>query len=92
MEGTPPNVDLNEITKIIENVKGVKRIYDLHVWTITSGQNMLSCHVVVDDTLTVKAAGEISLRIKKELEQKGIYHVTIQMEGEEYAQFNQHEH
>ena len=44
MEGTPSNVDLNEITKIIENVKGVKRIYDLHVWTITSGQ--ICCRVM----------------------------------------------
>ena len=92
MEGTPSNVDLSEITKIIENVKGVKRIYDLHVWTITSGQNMLSCHVVVDDTLTVKDTGEILLRIKQELERKGIRHVTIQTESEENAHFHQHEH
>ena len=92
MEGTPPNVDLNEITKIIENVKGVKRIYDLHIWTITSGQNMLSCHVVVDDTLTVKDTGEILLNIKRELEHKGIRHVTIQTESEENAHFHQHEH
>ena len=92
MEGTPSNVDVDEITETIENVNGVNSMYDLHVWTITSGQNMLSCHVVVDDTLTVKDTGEISLRIKKQLEQKGIYHVTIQMESEEYAQFHQHEH
>lgn len=92
MEGTPSNVDVDEIAKIIEQVNGVNSMYDLHVWTITSGQNMLSCHVVVDDTLTVKDTGEISLRIKKQLEQKGIYHVTIQMESEEYAQFHQHEH
>ena len=92
MEGTPSNVDVDEITEIIESVNGVKRMYDLHVWTITSGQNMLSCHVVVDDALTVKDTGEISLRIKKELGQKGIYHVTIQMESQEYAQFHQHEH
>ena len=53
---------------------------------------MLSCHVVVDDTLTVKDTGEISLRIKKQLEQKGIDHVTIQMESEENAHFHHHEH
>lgn len=42
MEGTPSNVDVDEI---MEHVDGVNSMYDLHVWTITSGQNMLSCHV-----------------------------------------------
>ena len=92
MEGTPPNVDVNEITKITENVKGIKRTHDLHVWTITSGQNMLSCHVVVEDTLTVKDTGGILRRIKQELEHNGIQHVTIQMESEENAHFYYHEH
>ena len=92
MEGTPSHVDVAEIAGIIESVNGVKRMYDLHVWMITSGQNMLSCHVVVNDALTVKDTGEISLRIKKALGRKGIDHVTIQMESEEYAQFHQHEH
>ena len=53
---------------------------------------MLSCHVVVDDILTVKDTGEILLRIKQELERKGIRHVTIQTESEENAHFHQHEH
>lgn len=92
MEGTPPNVDLNEITKIIENVKGVKSIYDLHVWTITSGQNMLSCHVLVDGSLTVKETGEILLHIKQRLEHQGIPHVTIQMESEENMHLYKHKH
>ena len=92
MEGTPSNVDLNEITKMIENVKGIKRIYDLHVWTITSGQNALSCHVVVDGTLTVNDTGEILLLIKHELEHKGIGHVTIQTESEENTHYFNHEH
>ena len=53
---------------------------------------MLSCHVVVDDTLTVKDTGEILLNIKRELEHKGIRHVTIQMKSEENAHFHHHEH
>lgn len=50
MEGTPKNVDMDEIIETIENVDGVHSIHDLHVWSITSGQNALSCHAVVDPT------------------------------------------
>lgn len=88
MEGTPSNVDLNEIIKMIENVQGIKSIHDLHVWTITSGQNALSCHAVVDGTLSVKEAQNILLLIELELKHKGIGHVTIQMESEEISHNN----
>lgn len=83
MEGTPSNVDLNEVIKMIEDVQGIKSIHDLHVWTITSGQNALSCHAVVDGTLSVKESQKILLLIEHELEHIGIGHVTIQMESEE---------
>lgn len=88
MEGTPSNIDLNEIVKIIENTQGIKSIHDLHVWTITSGQNALSCHAVVDGTLTVNACEEMLKVIEHELEHKGIGHVTVQMESEQNTHEN----
>jgi len=88
MEGTPSDVDLSEIIKIIESTQSIKGIHDLHVWTITSGQNALSCHAVVDGSLSVKDTQEILMLIEHELEHKGIGHVTIQMESEENTHEN----
>ncbi|WP_088778524.1 cation diffusion facilitator family transporter, partial [Staphylococcus argenteus] len=48
MEGTPKNVEIDAVIKTIESIPGVNNMHDLHVWSITSGQNALSCHVVVD--------------------------------------------
>src|SRR5699024_2061100 len=48
MEGTPRNVDIDDIINTMENVQGIISIHDLHVWSIASGQNALSCHAVVD--------------------------------------------
>lgn len=84
MEGTPKNVDIDDIIKTMENVSDVKSIHDLHVWTITSGQNALSCHVVVDGSLSVRETQMILRTIESRLEQKGIGHVTIQMENNEH--------
>lgn len=84
MEGTPKNVDMDEIIHTIENLPEIINIHDLHVWSITSGQNALSCHAVVDGNLSVHKSQELLRTIEHELEHKGIGHVTIQMESEEH--------
>ncbi|MGE7112894.1 cation diffusion facilitator family transporter [Lysinibacillus sp. NPDC047702] len=80
MEGTPSNVDIQEIIQTIEQTKGVHSLHDLHVWTITSGTNALSCHAVVDDQLKITDSENILREIEHNLEHKGIKHVTIQLE------------
>ncbi len=49
MEGTPGHVDLDEVRDCIAAVDGIQAVHDLHVWTITSGMEALSGHVVVAD-------------------------------------------
>lgn len=80
MEGTPENIDVTDIIHTIEETEGIQNIHDLHIWSITSGLNALSCHAVVDDQLTILESERILRKIEHELEHKGITHVTIQME------------
>ncbi|MDO6449433.1 cation diffusion facilitator family transporter [Oceanobacillus profundus] len=84
MEGTPKNVDLDTIITTMENVAGVLSIHDLHVWSITSGQNALSCHAVVDGNISVLESQKILRNIEHELEHKNIGHVTIQIENNDH--------
>ncbi len=84
MEGTPKNVVLDEIIHAIEGVPGIVSIHDLHVWSITSGQNALSCHAVVEGSLTVSESQMLLQSIEYELGHKGIGHVTIQLENEDH--------
>ncbi len=55
LEATPEGVDLDEVREHICQTPGVVSCHDLHAWTITSGQPVLSAHVVVSDE--VWAAG-----------------------------------
>jgi cobalt-zinc-cadmium efflux system protein len=48
-EGTPRDMDLDELRTHLTRVPGVVDVHDLHVWTITSGMPVLSAHVVVSD-------------------------------------------
>lgn len=80
MEGTPQNVDAEEIIQIIQQTKGIESIHDLHIWTITSGLNALSCHAVVEGGLTIEESEKMLNDIEHHLKHKGISHVTIQLE------------
>ena len=66
MEGTPQETDIGEIINDIEQLKGVKKFYHVHVWQINENLNALEAHVVVanypDDKLLKK---EIKLLLKQ---------------------------
>ncbi len=49
LEATPRNVDLDEVRRHVVETEGVSDVHDLHAWTITSGMNVVSAHVVVED-------------------------------------------
>lgn len=79
MEGTPSNLSYEEIQKAILQIKGVTGIFELHIWSITSGMNALSAHVVVMD---MERSNRILQDINAVLEKRfKISHTTIQIEG-----------
>lgn len=49
MEGVPVGIEYEEVRNAILEVKGVTGLFDLHIWSITSGVNALSAHVVIID-------------------------------------------
>jgi cobalt-zinc-cadmium efflux system protein len=47
MEAAPKGVDMAEVERHILEAPGVRDVHDLHAWTITSGMNVVSAHVVL---------------------------------------------
>jgi cobalt-zinc-cadmium efflux system protein len=48
LEATPRGVDLEAVRDHILEAEGVVDVHDLHAWTITSGMNVVSAHVVLE--------------------------------------------
>lgn len=44
MEGTLQNIDMKDVIQTIKKTARIQSIYDLHIWSITSGLNALSSH------------------------------------------------
>ena len=78
MEGTPDRIAMSELRKSILAVEGVQDLHDLHVWTITSGLEALSGHVLVRETANTQSVlDEISELCERDFK---INHTTIQVE------------
>lgn len=82
LEGTPSGVDSIALQKALIQVPGVQTVHDIHTWSITSGYNAMSAHVVLKDDVTPQESQAILARLRNmAMTQYGIGHVTIQMEG-----------
>lgn len=80
MEGTPPEIDLVLLEGAIKEIPGVMSVHDLHVWTITSGLDSMSCHVVIAD---MTRARETLLQVNEAMKAKfNLTHTTIQIEDQ----------
>ena len=78
LEGTPAHIDLTAVETAIRETENVRDVHDLHVWTITSGMEALSVHVVHHE---IVAPAALLTSIKTTLHNKfGIDHLTIQLE------------
>ena len=78
MEGTPAHLDAASIASDLAAVPGVQDVHDLHLWSITTGLEALSVHVVVAEGTaprTVLADAHAMLR-----ERHGLAHATVQVE------------
>jgi cobalt-zinc-cadmium efflux system protein len=80
LEATPKDINMEELLDELREIKGVKEIHHIHLWTITSGINAMSAHVLIDDRL-ISSSAHILNEIKSLLRNKyKIEHSTIQFE------------
>ena len=81
LDAVPDNIALPEIEKIILGVKGVESMHHLHVWAMSTTENALTTHVVVDDSLAFERKMHVIHDIKHQLLHHNITHATIEMES-----------
>jgi cobalt-zinc-cadmium efflux system protein len=78
LEATPKDVDLEEVRRHMLETQGVIDVHDLHAWTITSGVNVLSAHVVVSaETLGGRVLDQLGGCLAEHFD---IEHSTFQIE------------
>jgi cobalt-zinc-cadmium efflux system protein len=84
MQSAPSRIDMDELREAILGLDGVLGICDLRVWTVTTGVESMSAHVIVrDGTMSGALLQVIRDRVHDGF---GIKHVTIQLEPEGFEE------
>jgi cobalt-zinc-cadmium efflux system protein len=81
MEGAPTQIDIQQVKVALSKIPLVKEVHDLHIWTITSGYPVLSCHItIVDEAIHDEVLAHSQKILHDEFH---IEHSTIQVEKAE---------
>jgi cobalt-zinc-cadmium efflux system protein len=78
LEGTPPTINWAEIRESLRTIDGVRDVHDLHIWTITSGLDSMTCHLLIEENTDSQAILQEAIRLLRDRFQ--INHTTIQIE------------
>jgi cobalt-zinc-cadmium efflux system protein len=87
LEGAPSKLDIQEILMTLKQLDGVVDVHDLHIWTISTGMDALSGHVVVRDQMLSESSKVLSEINTVLAERYNITHTTIQLEHEREISF-----
>lgn len=79
MEGTPVHVNIHDVRTSLMQIDGVIDVHDLHVWTITSGLDALSGHLLIADDKDPQFILQESITLVEE--KYHIQHATLQIEN-----------
>jgi len=83
MEQAPKHIDVEEVRRALADLDGVASVHDLHVWTITSGMESMSAHVVAEPG---RPQGELLETIRETVRREfHIQHTTVQVEPESFG-------
>jgi cobalt-zinc-cadmium efflux system protein len=78
VEAAPAHLDPDAITRSLCDVPNVTGVHDLHVWTLTSGKDMLMAHLSVHKDTDTQ---QVLTRTREMLRERfGISHATLQVE------------
>ena len=78
LDGVPGGIDVAEIERTMTAVPGVRAVHHIHVWAISTTENALTAHVVLDSLSRMEG---VKHALKELLEHAGIPHATLEFES-----------
>lgn len=76
LEKTPHGISIEEIKAHIFEIDGIEDVHHIHIWSMDGNSNFATMHVV-----TNCGAHEIKEKVRAELYEHGISHVTLELEA-----------
>jgi len=82
VDAVPPDIDMNEIKKVITSQPDVLEVHHVHIWSLSTMENALTAHISLNDSLSFDEKIGLVKNLKHELMHHNINHSTIEIETE----------
>ncbi len=79
LDGTPEDVDFKAVEMAMQNVPHVLRVYHIHIWAMSTTENALTAHVVIDNLQDME---QTKVALKHVLQEHNLPHSTLEFEVE----------
>lgn len=83
LDGVPGTIRLEEIITLMQQVEGVKEVHHVHIWPLSSTENAMTAHLVLEETVRGAEEAGIKHELRHLLEHQNISHVTFETERED---------
>lgn len=80
IDSVPEAIDMKQLEKALQGVEGVRGIHHLHVWALSTTENAMTVHAVIE---SAEQLDEVITRLKQVASEAGISHSTIEAETKE---------
>lgn len=88
IDGVPAHIDVDEVMQSVNSIEGVVEVHHLHIWAISTTQNALTAHIVIDNIDNMEI---VKTAVKSKLSDKGISHITIEVEAQGVSSCHEHD-
>ncbi len=78
LDGVPEGIEIEEVAQMMRDTDHVTGVHHMHIWAMSTTENALTAHVVVDDE---HEAFAVRKALKEALRSHGITHATIEIEN-----------
>ena len=81
LDAIPSVIEVEKIKTEALKLQGVKEIHHIHIWAMSTTQNAMTAHLVLEKGLSETQIAEIKHKLKHKLEYLNIQHVTLETES-----------
>lgn len=82
LQATPDDINLDIIkNKLIENIKEINSIHDIHIWSQDGKNSIMTLHCVIKKNLNLEELSKLKYLIREELRKNNLEHITIEFDS-----------
>ncbi|MEO9070870.1 MAG: cation diffusion facilitator family transporter [Ginsengibacter sp.] len=80
LDAVPKDININEIKTNAEKIEGIKDLHHIHVWAMSTSENAMTAHLVVEENKGIDQITTIKDKLKHQLLHNNIQHITLETE------------